>query len=75
MSVIISLERDSILVMDITLGEMSVSLPISFVILVQLKESHRDISLLDTLNEDEDLVTTRHTSGVRTDSADFQVTS
>ena len=41
------------------------------IILIQLEESHRDVPLLDALDEDEYLVPSRDTPGVGADSADF----
>ena len=65
------LECDGVLVVDVSLGEVSVSLPGPLLVLVKLEESHLDVSLLHSLDKDEDLVPSRHTSCVRTDSADF----
>ena len=63
------LEGDGVLVVDISLGEVSVSLPGPLLVLVKLEESHLDVSLLHTLDEDENFVAARHTAGECADSA------
>jgi len=57
--------------MDISFLKFSKVFPNSLIIIIKFKESHMNISLLDSLNEDENLITSVNTASESTNSADF----
>ena len=59
--------------MDISLSELGQFLPNSLLVVSKLEEPHLDIFLLDSLHEDEDLISTADTPREGADPEDFQL--